>query len=90
MIDTRHLPAEVFTRSGGHLTRLQLLERDEIVRCPTEPGTTVARGHGQAGHGPRPSRAWAAAKPGMGRAAVYREMARHGIQVPGGRRGTGP
>ncbi|GAA3365915.1 hypothetical protein GCM10017744_070600 [Streptomyces antimycoticus] len=74
VIDTRHLPAEVFTRSGGHLTRLQLLERDEIVRCLTEPGTTVAR---------------AAAKLGMGRATVYRKMARYGIQVPGGRGGTG-
>ncbi|WP_240812525.1 GAF domain-containing protein [Streptomyces sp. DASNCL29] len=74
VIDTRHLPAEVFTRSGSHLTRLQLLERDEIVRCLTEPGTTVAR---------------AAAALGMGRATIYRKMARYGIQVPGGRGGTG-
>ncbi|CDR10943.1 GAF domain-containing protein [Streptomyces iranensis] len=74
VIDTRHLPAEVFTGSSGHLPRLQLLERDEIVRCLTEPGTTVAQ---------------AAAKMGMGRATVYRKMARYGIRVPGRRRGAG-
>ncbi|MBP8536212.1 GAF domain-containing protein [Streptomyces sp. MK37H] len=75
VIDTRHLPAEVFTGSSGQLTRLQLLERDEIVRCLTEPGTTVAQ---------------AAAKLGMGRATVYRKMARYGIRVPGRRRDAGP
>ncbi|MGY1429793.1 AAA-type ATPase lid domain-containing protein [Streptomyces sp. MN12] len=67
-VDARHLPAEVFTGSRSRLGRLQELERDEIVRCLTEPGTTMAE---------------AAARLGMSRATLYRRTARYGIDVPG-------
>ncbi|WP_413803696.1 hypothetical protein [Streptomyces iranensis] len=67
VIDTHHLPAEVFTDAVRRLGRLQELERDEIVRCLTEPGTTVVR---------------AAERPGMSRASVYRKVARYGIKLP--------
>ncbi|MBK1783301.1 Fis family transcriptional regulator [Prauserella sp. ASG 168] len=68
VIDVHHLPAEVFTDARRPLNRLQALERDEIVRCLTEPGTTVAK---------------AAAQLGMGRATVYRKLAQYGITLPG-------
>lgn len=72
LIDSRHLPADLFAGSGHALTRLDILERDEIVRCLTEPGVTVAQ---------------VAAKLGMGRATVYRKIAQYDIRVPGrGRR----
>ncbi|KAA9160271.1 Fis family transcriptional regulator [Amycolatopsis acidicola] len=67
VVDARHLPAEVFSGGGHRLSRLQALERDEIVRCLTEPGATVVR---------------AAAKLGMGRATLYRKMAQYDIKVP--------
>ncbi|MFE0986216.1 AAA-type ATPase lid domain-containing protein [Streptomyces rochei] len=67
-VDARHLPAEVFTGSRSRLGRLQELERDEIVRCLTEPGTTMAE---------------AAERLGMSRATLYRRTARYGIDVPG-------
>jgi hypothetical protein len=66
VIDTQHLPAEVFTGVGHRLSRLQALERDEIVRCLSEPGATVVR---------------AAAKLGMGRATLYRKMAQYGLNA---------
>ncbi|WP_413098463.1 GAF domain-containing protein [Streptomyces sp. Inha503] len=67
VIDTHHLPAEVFTDAVRRLGRLQELERDEIVRCLTEPGTTVVQ---------------AAERLGMSRASVYRKVARYGIRLP--------
>lgn len=68
-VDGRHLPPEVFTASGRRrLSRLETLERDEIVRCLTEPGTTVAQ---------------AAAKLGVGRATIYRKMSQYDIKLPG-------
>lgn len=67
VIDARHLPAEVFTGGTHALSRLETVERDEIVRALTEPGTTVAR---------------AAATLGMGRATIYRKMAQYGIRLP--------
>ncbi|WP_190816345.1 helix-turn-helix domain-containing protein [Saccharopolyspora pogona] len=66
-IDQHHLPAEVFTSPGRPLTRLQTVERDEIIRCLTEPGTTVAR---------------AATELGVGRATIYRKMAQYRIRIP--------
>lgn len=66
VIDTQHLPAEVFTGVGHRLSRLQALERDEIVRCLSEPGATVVH---------------AAAKLGMGRATLYRKMAQYGLNA---------
>lgn len=68
VVDIRHLPAEVFTGARRRLSRIQALERDEIVRCLTQPGTTVAQ---------------AADTLGMSRATVYRKTAQYGIKVPG-------
>ncbi|MFD5007572.1 GAF domain-containing protein [Streptomyces mutabilis] len=68
LVDARHLPAEVFTGARCRLSRLQELERDEIVRCLTEPGTTMAE---------------VAERLGMSRATLYRKTARYGIDVPG-------
>jgi sigma-54 dependent transcriptional regulator, acetoin dehydrogenase operon transcriptional activator AcoR len=65
-VDVRHLPPEVFTSTGHRLSRIQALERDEIVRCLAEPGATVVR---------------AAAELGMGRATVYRKIAQYGIDI---------
>lgn len=66
-IDVQHLPASVIGRPGRHLTRIESLERDEIIRCLTRPGTTVGS---------------AAAELGLSRATVYRKMARLGITLP--------
>ena len=66
MVDTAHLPAEVFSGVGHRLSRLQAMERDEIVRCLAEPGATVVQ---------------AAAKLGMGRATLYRKMAQYGLNA---------
>lgn len=70
VIDARHLPADVFSSGRHRLTRLQALERDEIVRCLTEPGATIVQ---------------AAAELRMGRATLYRKMAQYDIKVPGRR-----
>jgi hypothetical protein len=67
VVDAQHLPAEVFTGTGHRLSRLQTLERDEIVRCLTNQGTTMVR---------------AAVELGMGRATLYRKIAQYDIKVP--------
>ncbi|MFI6026794.1 GAF domain-containing protein [Amycolatopsis magusensis] len=67
VVDLRHLPTQVFSSGTHRLSRLQALERDEIVRCLTEPGATVVR---------------AAAELGMSRATIYRKMAHYEIKVP--------
>ncbi|MDQ0380908.1 AAA-type ATPase lid domain-containing protein [Amycolatopsis thermophila] len=67
VVDTRHLPGEVFTSPGRRLTRMEAVERDEIVRCLTRPGTTAAQ---------------VASMLGMSRATVYRKIAQYGIKVP--------
>lgn len=67
-IDLHHLPPEVFTGPGRPLGRLQVVERDEIIRCLTEPGTTTGE---------------AARKLGVGRATIYRKMAQYRINIPG-------
>lgn len=66
-IDVRHLPASLVGRPGPRLSRIESVERDEIVRCLSLPGTTVAA---------------AAAELGMSRATIYRRMARLGISLP--------
>ena len=66
VVDVGHLPAEVFSAAGHRLSRLQALERDEIVRCLSEPGVTVVQ---------------AAGKLGMGRATLYRKMAQYGLNA---------
>lgn len=68
LIDLNHLPPEVFTGPGRPLTRLEAVERDEIIRCLTEPGTTVGE---------------AARELGVSRATIYRKMAQYRITVPG-------
>ena len=66
-VDVHHLTPEIFTSGGHSLTRLEMFERDELVRCLTAPDATVAR---------------AAAELGMSRATVYRKIAQHGIKLP--------
>jgi transcriptional regulator of acetoin/glycerol metabolism len=68
VVDPRHLPAEVFSGASRRLTRIETIERDEIVRCLLRPGTTVNR---------------AAAELGMSRATIYRKIAQYGIRIPG-------
>jgi transcriptional regulator of acetoin/glycerol metabolism len=67
LVDVHHLAPEVLDGSRRTLTRLERLERDEIVRCLTEPGTTVTR---------------AAEALGIGRATLYRKIAQYGITLP--------
>lgn len=67
VIDVRHLPADVVTRGRRQLSRLEALERDEIVRALAVPGTSVAQ---------------AAARLGISRATVYRRISTYGIEVP--------
>ena len=64
-------PGRDVARAGpGHrLTRMETVERDEIVRCLARPGTTVDR---------------VAVELGMSRATVYRRIARYGIRRPDG------
>ncbi len=66
-IDVRHLPSEVFSGSTHRLTRLEALERDEIVRVLTAPGTTVKQ---------------AAVELGMSRATIYRKVAQYDLRIP--------
>ena len=67
VVDVQHLAPEVLDSGSRTLTRLERLERDEIVRCLTEPGTTVTR---------------AAEELGIGRATLYRKIAQYKITVP--------
>lgn len=67
VIDTRHLPPEVLCGPTRTLTRIETVERDEIVRCLAEPGTTVTR---------------AAELLGMSRATIYRKITQYGIRTP--------
>lgn len=67
VVDACHLAAEVFSGASHRLTRIETVEREEIVRCLTEPGSTAAQ---------------AAAKLGMSRATIYRRIARYGIRTP--------
>lgn len=67
LVAERDLPPEVFTGTHHQLTRLETLERDEIVRALSEPGATPAR---------------AAGRLGMSRSTIYRRIARYGIRLP--------
>ncbi|HEX8496482.1 MAG TPA: helix-turn-helix domain-containing protein, partial [Actinomycetales bacterium] len=67
VVDVHHLAPEVLDGGSRPLSRLERLERDEIVRCLTEPGTTVTR---------------AAEELGIGRATLYRKIAQYKITVP--------
>lgn len=68
LVDVHHLAPEILDGARRTLTRLERLERDEIVRCLTEPGITMTR---------------AAESLGIGRATLYRKIAQYGITVPG-------
>lgn len=68
VIDARHLAADVFSGATRRLSRIETLERDEIVRCLAEPGVTVTQ---------------AAAVLGMSRATIYRKISQYGITVRG-------
>ena len=67
VIDVHHLAAEVLDGGRRPLTRLERLERDEIIRCLTEPSTTITR---------------AAEELGIGRATLYRKIAQYDITLP--------
>ncbi|MHA7239274.1 AAA-type ATPase lid domain-containing protein [Arthrobacter sp. TMS1-12-1] len=66
-IDLHHLPAYILGRHRSQLSRLEAVERDEIVRCLAQPGATVTA---------------AAAELGISRATIYRRIARLGIALP--------
>jgi hypothetical protein len=68
VVDARHLAPEVLSGASRRLTRIEMVERDEIVRCLAEPGTTVGQ---------------AAAKLGMSRATIYRRISEYGIRTQG-------
>jgi hypothetical protein len=67
VIDVHHLAPEVLDGGRRPLTRLERLERDEIIRCLTEPATTITR---------------AAEELGIGRATLYRKIAQYDISLP--------
>ncbi|WP_245159649.1 helix-turn-helix domain-containing protein [Blastococcus sp. CT_GayMR19] len=67
VIDVQHLAPEVLDGGRRTLTRLERLERDEIIRCLTEPHTTIKH---------------VAEDLGIGRATLYRKIAQYDITVP--------
>ncbi|HYO36400.1 MAG TPA: helix-turn-helix domain-containing protein [Geodermatophilus sp.] len=67
VVDVHHLAPEVLDGGTRPLSRLERLERDEIVRCLTAPDATVTR---------------VAEELGIGRATLYRRIARYGIALP--------
>lgn len=67
IIGIRHLPPEVLCGPTRTLTRIETLERDEIIRCLGEPDTTVTQ---------------AADILGMSRATIYRKITQYGIRRP--------
>ena len=67
VVDVHHLAPEVLDGGTRPLSRLERMERDEIVRCLTTPGTTITR---------------AAEELGIGRATLYRKIAQYKITVP--------
>jgi hypothetical protein len=68
VVDVHHLPPSVLSSGSRTLSRLEQLERDEILRCLTRPGTTAVQ---------------AAAELGLSRATLYRKIAQYGLRVPG-------
>ncbi|KQS65947.1 Fis family transcriptional regulator [Modestobacter sp. Leaf380] len=68
VVDVGHLRPEVLSSVQRSLTRLEQLEREEILRWLTVPGTTVVQ---------------AAAELGLSRATLYRKISQYGLAVPG-------
>ncbi|WP_370288813.1 GAF domain-containing protein [Nocardioides sp.] len=64
VVDAAHLPAAVIAGGTSRLTRIEQLERDEIVRVLARPGMTMPA---------------AAEELGLSRATLYRRVARYGI-----------
>ncbi len=67
LIDVRHLPTEVLSRSPRRLSRIEAFEREEIVRVLTRPHVTMKD---------------AAAELGLSRATIYRKLAAYDIRLP--------
>jgi len=67
VVDVGHLRPEVLSSGSRSLSRLEQLERDEILRCLTRPGATAVQ---------------AAAELGLSRATLYRKIAQYGLRVP--------
>ncbi len=67
LVDVQHLPRELLTSGGRRLSRLEALERDELVRVLVRPGVRMQD---------------AAAELGLSRATIYRKIAQYGIAVP--------
>lgn len=63
LIDVRHLPPWLVS-SGRRLTRIEVIERDEISRVLSLPGMTMKQ---------------AAADLGLSRATLYRKLSRYGL-----------
>lgn len=68
LIDVHHLPSEVLSGPGRRLSRLEIVEREEIVRALTVPGATVKS---------------AAETLGMSRATIYRKVSQYDLHIPG-------
>jgi sigma-54 dependent transcriptional regulator, acetoin dehydrogenase operon transcriptional activator AcoR len=68
VVDLAHLPPSVLTSGGRALSRLEQLERDEILRCLTAPGATAVH---------------AAEELGISRATLYRKIRQYDLQIPG-------
>ncbi|MCW2583148.1 MAG: Sigma54 specific transcriptional regulator, Fis family, partial [Klenkia sp.] len=68
VVDVGHLRPEVLSSGSRSLTRLEQLERDEILRCLTVPGATVVGAAGELG---------------LSRATLYRKISQYGLRVPG-------
>ena len=73
-VDVHDLPPEVLVDLSHRLTRLQTLERDEIVRTLARPEITIKD---------------AADRLGMSRATLYRRVAQYGVHVPRAKGMTG-
>lgn len=67
VIEVRHLPAEVLSRSSRRLSRIEAFERSEIVRVLTRPGIAMKD---------------AAEELGMSRATIYRKVAQYDLRLP--------
>ena len=65
VVDLRHLPSELLSRSTHKLSRIESFERDEIVRILFRPGISMQK---------------AAEELGMSRATLYRKIAHYEIQ----------
>lgn len=64
LIDVHHLPPDVLSTSSRRLSRIETVERDEIARALTRPGSTVTQ---------------AAQELGLSRATLYRRITQYGI-----------